>query len=186
MLFSTKAEYGVRLMVELGRRAGEDSPEVAEAVALAAVAEAELLPLSYLEHLVAKLRQAGLVTSVRGAHGGYRLARPAREIEMLDVVEALEGPIAPMECFHSEREGRVLCSHEDDAGHSCATKLLWTRVHGGVTKALTSTTLADLVEFAAPRARRGGRTGRLNGRRPTFNRRQTGDRWLTSKSATCT
>ncbi|MET0958342.1 MAG: Rrf2 family transcriptional regulator [Solirubrobacterales bacterium] len=150
MLFSTKAEYGVRLMVELGRRAGEDSPEVAEPVALAAVAEAELLPLSYLEHLVAKLRQAGLVTSVRGAHGGYRLARPAREIEMLDVVQALEGPIAPMECFHSEREGRVLCSHEVDAGHSCATKLLWTRVHGGVTKALTSTTLADLVEFAGP------------------------------------
>jgi Rrf2 family cysteine metabolism transcriptional repressor len=149
MLFSTKAEYGVRLMVELGRRAGA-SPEESEPVALAAVAEAETLPLSYLEHLVAKLRQAGLVTSVRGAHGGYRLARPASEIPMLEVVEALEGPIAPMECFHADREGRVLCSHELDAGHSCATKLLWTRVHGGVTKALTSTTLADLVEFAGP------------------------------------
>jgi Rrf2 family protein len=150
MLFSTKAEYGVRLMVELGRRAGDGSPEDAQPVALAAVAEAELLPLSYLEHLVAKLRQAGLVTSVRGAHGGYRLARRPNEIEMLAVVEALEGPIAPMECFHSDREGRVLCSHEVDAGHACATKLLWTRVHGGVTKALTSTTLADLVEFAPP------------------------------------
>src|SRR5688572_2894763 len=148
MLFSTKAEYGVRLMVEPGRRAG-DRPEDAQPVALAAVAEAESLPLSYLEHLVAKLREAGLVTSVRGAHGGYRLARPAGEIAMLDVVEALEGPIAPMECFHPVREGRVLCSHEIDAG-ACATKLLWTRVHGGVTKALTSTTLADLVEFAGP------------------------------------
>ena len=113
MLFSTKAEYGVRLMVELGRRAGDG--DAAEPVALAAVAEAELLPLSYLEHLVAKLRQAGLVTSVRGAHGGYRLARPASEIAMLDVVEALEGPIAPMECFHTDREGRVLCSHEPTA-----------------------------------------------------------------------
>ena len=152
MLFSTKAEYGVRLMVELGRRAGEDSPSDAEPVALAAVAQAELLPLSYLEHLVAKLKEAGLVTSVRGAHGGYRLARPAGEIEMLAVVEALEGPIAPMDCFHTDREGRVLCSHEADAGHACATKLLWTRVHGGVTKALTSTTLADLVEFAGPPA----------------------------------
>jgi len=149
MLFSTKAEYGVRLMVELGRRAGDD-PDRAEPVALAAVAEAEMLPLSYLEHLVAKLRQAGLVTSVRGAHGGYRLAAAPSEIAMLDVVEALEGQIAPMECFHSDREGRVLCSHEVDAGHACATKLLWTRVHGGVTKALTSTTLADLVEFAGP------------------------------------
>jgi Rrf2 family protein len=143
MLFSTKAEYGVRLMVELGRRGGD------EPIALAAVAEAELLPLSYLEHLVAKLRQAGLVTSVRGAHGGYRLARPAIEISMRDVVEALEGPIAPMECFHPDREGRVLCSHELDADTACATKLLWTRVQGGVTKALAGTTLAELVEFGS-------------------------------------
>ena len=147
MLFSTKAEYGVRLMVELGRRAGA-APEGADPVSLGAVAEAETLPLSYLEHLVAKLRQAALVTSVRGAHGGYRLARPAAEITMLDVVEALEGPIAPMECFHVDREGRVLCSHETDADRACATKLLWTRVQGGVTRALAGTTLADLVEFA--------------------------------------
>ncbi len=71
MLFSTKAEYGVRLLVELGRR-GTAAP-----VALGSVAEAETLPLSYLEHLVAKLRDAGLVSSTRGAHGGYRLARPS-------------------------------------------------------------------------------------------------------------
>ena len=148
MLFSTKAEYGVRLMVELGRRTDGAEPEVAEPVSLTAVADAEDLPLSYLEHLVAKLRHAGLVTSVRGAHGGYRLAKPAGEIEMLDVVQALEGPIAPMECFHAERDGRVLCSHETDGDRACATKLLWTRVHGGVTKALAGTTLAELVEFA--------------------------------------
>ena len=141
MLFSTKAEYGVRLMVELGRSEGSGP------VALSAIAEAEMLPLSYLEHLVAKLRGAGLVTSTRGAHGGYSLARPATEIDMLDVVQALEGPIAPMECFHTEREGRVLCSHETDEGKACATKLLWTRVQGGVTKALGGTTVADLVEF---------------------------------------
>ena len=147
MLFSTKAEYGVRLMVELGRRAGDGSAQ-AEPMALAAVAEAETLPLSYLEHLVAKLRQAGLVSSVRGAHGGYRLAKPASEILMLDVVEALEGPITPMECFDIDREGRVLCSHESDGDRACATKLLWTRVQGGVTKALAGTTLAELVEFA--------------------------------------
>ena len=97
---------------------------------------------------MAKLRQAGLVSSVRGAHGGYRLARPAEEIGMLDVVQALEGPITPMECFQTDREGRVLCSHESDGDRACATKLLWTRVQGGITKALTGTTLADLVEFA--------------------------------------
>ena len=152
MLFSTKAEYGVRLMIALGRRAGEDVDAEPAPVALASVAASETLPLSYLEHLAAKLRQAGLVTSVRGAHGGYRLARPASEIQMLEVVQALEGPIAPMECFHDEREGRVLCSHEVDGDEACATKLLWTRVHGGITKALAGTTLADLVEFAGQSA----------------------------------
>jgi Rrf2 family protein len=148
MLFSTKAEYGVRLMVELGRRAGGEPVDEAEPVALNSVAEAEVLPLSYLEHLVAMLREAQLVTSVRGAHGGYRLARPPQEIAMLDVVQALEGPIAPMECFHDVREGRVLCSHESDGERNCATRLLWTRVHGGISKALSGTTLAELVEFA--------------------------------------
>lgn len=147
MLFSTKAEYGVRLLVELGRR-GDGRP-----VALASVAEAETLPLSYLEHLVAKLRDAGLVSSTRGAHGGYRLARPAEEIQMLEVVEALEGPVAPMECFHTERDGKVLCSHESDGDRACATKLLWTRVHGGVTRALAGTTLAELVEFSSQSSR---------------------------------
>ena len=139
MLFSTRAEYGVRLMVELGRQAGE------RPISLGAVAEGENLPLSYLEHLVAKLRKAGLVESQRGAHGGYRLGRPAEEIDMLEVVVALEGA---MECFHPDPEGKVSCSHETDGDHACATKLLWTRVHGGVAKALSGTTLADLVEFA--------------------------------------
>jgi Rrf2 family protein len=141
MLFSTKAEYGVRLMVELGRQPGSMP------ISLSSVAEAERLPLSYLEHLVAKLRKAGLVTSTRGAHGGYRLAKPAGEITMDAVVEALEGQIAPMECFHDAPDGKVLCSHEDDGDHACATKLLWTRVQGGVSKALSGTTLAELVEF---------------------------------------
>ena len=144
MLFSTKAEYGVRLMVELGRQRG------AGPVSLNAVAEAENLPLSYLEHLVATLRKAGLVTSTRGAHGGYSLAHPAEEITMVQVVEALEGQIAPMDCFHETPAGKVQCSHLDDADadQACATKLLWTRVQGGVTRALAGTTLAELVEFS--------------------------------------
>lgn len=131
-------------MVELGRQ-GAGAP-----VSLGAVAEAENLPLSYLEHLVARLRKAELVLSQRGAHGGYRLARPAAEINMLEIVQALEGQIAPMECFHDDPEGKVLCSHETDANEGCATKLLWTRVQGGVFKALSGTTLAELVEFAGP------------------------------------
>ena len=146
MLFSTKAEYGVRLMVELGRQADRGP------VSLTSVAEVENLPLSYMEHLVARLKQAGLVDSTRGARGGYTLGREPSGITMLEVVEALEGPIVPMECFEAEPKGRVQCSHLAPADGPCATKLLWTRVQGGVTEALRETTLSDLVEFAGSTA----------------------------------
>ena len=151
MIFTTKAEYGVRLLVELGRH-GEDQP-----VSLKSIAEAEGLPLAYLERIVALLRKAGLVESTRGAHGGYRLARPASEIAMDEAVLALEGVVAPMSCFVDDRAGDVserkgvLCSHLADAGHGCATKLLWTRVQGGVVEALRQTSLAELIAFSSPR-----------------------------------
>jgi Rrf2 family transcriptional regulator, cysteine metabolism repressor len=142
MTFSSKAEYGVRLMVELGRQDGQGP------TSLKAIADAEELPLSYLEHVVASLKKANLVESSRGAHGGYRLARPAEEIAMDEVVLALEGSIAPMDCFTDDPTGRVACSHEDDHGASCSTKLLWMRVHSGMVQALQQTTLAELVEFS--------------------------------------
>lgn len=143
MIFTTKAEYGVRLLVQLGRQ-DDGLP-----VSLKAIAESEGLPLAYLERIVALLRRAGLVESTRGAHGGYRLARPAQDIRMDEVVLALEGVVAPMACFVDDPElHRVLCSHEADGGHGCATKLLWTRVHGGVINALSNTTLAELVAFS--------------------------------------
>lgn len=144
MLFSTKAEYGIRLMVALGRS------RPAGPVPLVRLAQAEGLPVNYLEHLAAKLRADGLISSQRGAHGGYMLARPASEIAMLEVVQCLEGPIAPMECFEEGHEGKVRCSHEADADSACSTKLLWTRVQGGITRALAGTTLAELVEFHGP------------------------------------
>jgi Rrf2 family transcriptional regulator, cysteine metabolism repressor len=63
-------------------------------------------------------------------------------------VLALEGAVAPMSCFVDDSEdGRVLCSHVTDHGHGCATKLLWTRVQGGVIRALADTSLAELVAF---------------------------------------
>jgi DNA-binding IscR family transcriptional regulator len=66
---------------------------------------------------------------------------------MDEVVMALEGTLAPMDCFVSLPTQRVTCSHESDRGNACATKLLWTRVQGGVIRALKGTTLAELVEF---------------------------------------
>jgi Rrf2 family protein len=139
MMFSTKAEYGVRVMVELARRAGE------EPIPLAEIAAHDGLPLAYLEHLVARLRKAGLVDSRRGSHGGYLLARPAREITMAEVVEALEGSIAPIECISEASDGSIVCSRESSANHICPTKLLWTRVRFSIISTLRETTLADLL-----------------------------------------
>jgi Rrf2 family protein len=143
MMFSTKAEYGVRVMVELARRAGE------EPVPLAEIAADDELPLAYLEHLVARLRRAGLVDSRRGSRGGYLLARPSTEITMAEVVEALEGSIAPIECISEASDGSIVCSRESHDTRICPTKLLWTRVRGSIVRTLQETTVADLVLSAA-------------------------------------
>ncbi len=139
MMFSTKAEYGVRVMVELARRAG------GEPIPLAEIAAHDGLPLAYLEHLVARLRKAGLVDSRRGSRGGYMLARPSSEITMAEVVEALEGSIAPIECISQAADGSIVCSRESSADHVCPTKLLWTRVRFSIVSTLRETTLADLL-----------------------------------------
>ena len=141
MMFSTKAEYGVRVMSHLAGR------DMAEPVALASIASAEGLPLAYLEHLMARLRRAGLVASRRGAHGGYSLSRPAATISMAEVVEALEGEIAPIECISARPDGVLVCTREEH-GDACPTKLLWARVHGSIVSTLREMTLADLATRA--------------------------------------
>ncbi len=139
MMFSTKAEYGVRVMAHLAARGG-DAP-----VSLGSIAEAEGLPLAYLEHLAQRLRRADLVASRRGAHGGYSLTRPPEEITMAEVVRALEGTIAPIECISQGEDGELACAREKDSDHVCPTKLLWARVQGSIVRTLTEVTLSDLV-----------------------------------------
>src|SRR5918997_4887486 len=139
-MFSTKAEYGVRVMAHVARRGG-DSP-----IPLGTIADAEGLPLAYLEHLVQRLRRAGLVDSRRGAHGGYSLARAPEAITMAEVVAALEGDIAPIECISASEDGALVCSRELAAEDPCPTKLLWTRVQGPIERTLEEMTLSDLVK----------------------------------------
>jgi Rrf2 family protein len=132
--FSTKGEYGVRLMVQLGRRYGTGPSSLAE------IAADEDLPRAYLEQLVTSLRDSGLVTSTRGAHGGYELARAPAEIRMSDVLRALEGPLAPMICASDEPE-HVAC----DRSSRCTVNLLWVKVRDAISGTLDAITLADLV-----------------------------------------
>ena len=138
--FSTKGEYGVRLMVQLGRHYGRGPASLAE------IAAEEDLPRAYLEQLVVSLREAGLVTSTRGAHGGYELSRPPEAISMAEVLRALEGPIAPMMCASDDPEHANLC----DRSSHCTVNVLWVRVRDAVAGALDSMTLADLVPPRIP------------------------------------
>jgi Rrf2 family transcriptional regulator, cysteine metabolism repressor len=138
MMFSTKAEYGVRVMAHLAS-SDDDGP-----ISLGTIADAEGLPLAYLEHLVQRLRKAQLIESRRGAHGGYTLARAPGDISMAEVVSALEGDIAPIECITADADGVLTCARE--GSEPCPTKLLWTRVQGSIIRTLNEMTLADLVQ----------------------------------------
>jgi Rrf2 family protein len=130
-------------MVQLGRRYGTGPASLAE------IAADEDLPRAYLEQLVMSLRDAGLVTSTRGAHGGYELAREPAAVRMGEVLRALEGPIAPMFCATDDPEHAVIC----DRSSRCTVNVLWVRVRDAVTGALDGMTLADLVPGpAAPTA----------------------------------
>jgi Rrf2 family protein len=121
-------------MVQLGRHYGAGPASLAE------IAAEEDLPRAYLEQLVISLREAGLVTSTRGAHGGYELAHAPEAITMAEVLRALEGPVAPMLCA-SEDPAHLGC----DRSARCTVNVLWVRVRDAVTGALDSMTLADLV-----------------------------------------
>jgi Rrf2 family transcriptional regulator, cysteine metabolism repressor len=133
---STKGEYGVRIMVDLARNYGGRPRSLTD------IAQAESLPLAYLEQLVKLLRESepALVTSTRGAHGGYRLSRAPENITMGEIVRVLEGPIAPMICA-TEGEMTQICGYLD----ACKTRYLWAKVRDAVAQTLDTMTLADLV-----------------------------------------
>lgn len=133
--FSTRGEYGVRLMVELARHHGHGP------VSLAEVADHEKLPRAYLEQLVVSLRDAGLVNSTRGAHGGYELTKDPADIRMGTVLRVLEGPLAPMICASEDALHAGLC----DRTGFCSVNLLWVKVRDAIGSALDSVTLADLA-----------------------------------------
>ena len=131
MKLSTRGKYGLYAMIYLAQHAGE-GPQ-----SLRAIAELGL-PDPYLEQLLGSLRRAGLVTSVRGAQGGYRLSRPAREITARHIIEAMEGPLNLSECVG---EPENVCPR----GSHCAARGLWAYLTDEINGLLSSITLTDMV-----------------------------------------
>ncbi|WOV88774.1 Rrf2 family transcriptional regulator [Sporosarcina oncorhynchi] len=124
MRISTKGRYGLTIIVELGKKYGEGP------LALRKIADEKNLPEAYLEQLIPALRNSGIITSVRGAYGGYKLSKPPAEITAGDVIRLLEGPIQIVDGI-------------DQA--DVPQKELWNRIGDAIRNVLDTTTIEDLV-----------------------------------------
>ncbi|MBM7716508.1 Rrf2 family transcriptional regulator [Siminovitchia sp. FSL H7-0308] len=124
MKISTKGRYGLTIMIELAKKFGQGP------ISLKSIAQAHNLSEHYLEQLAGPLRNAGLVKSVRGAYGGYILAKEPSEITAGDIIRVLEGPISPVEGIEDEEP---------------AKRELWIRIRDAVKDVLDHTTVEDLA-----------------------------------------
>jgi Rrf2 family protein len=136
MKLSAKGEYGVRAMVILALefRAGP--------IPLREIAERENISYQFLEQIFLPLRRSGLLESVRGAKGGYTLARPPDKINVGDVIRALEGPIAPVVCV--SEGGTETC----DRSIGCLTRGIWEKLRDSMSEVLDEITLADVISMS--------------------------------------
>lgn len=127
MKISTKGRYGLTIMIELAKKHGEGP------LSLKAIAQSNDLSEHYLEQLIAPLRNAGLVKSIRGAYGGYVLGNTPSNITAGDIIRVLEGPITPVEGIEEEEPVK---------------RQLWIRIRDAVKDVLDNTTLEDLANFS--------------------------------------
>lgn len=131
---STKGDYGLLLLSALA----EKTKEGREFVSLKEVAEAKKLSISYLSQIIIPLKEAGLVKSKEGRDGGYALARPAREITVMEILETLEGPVTPVRCCGNEK---AKCGSEP----MCNVKFTWQSAKALLIHFLRTKTLEDTL-----------------------------------------
>jgi Rrf2 family cysteine metabolism transcriptional repressor len=141
MKLSTKGRYGLRALLDLALHQDEGS------VPLKDIARRQEFSLPYLEHLIAPLVAAGILKSTRGARGGVLLLKPPSQIKLCEVVQLLEGSIAPVDCVNDP----TLCHRSA----SCVTRDIWTSMKSAMIQVLDSVTLYDLIQ----RQRQKGQAG---------------------------
>lgn len=112
-------------------------------IPLNSISDRQDISIGYLEQLMAPLKKEGLIRSVRGAQGGYLLARDPKDITVGDIIRALEGPIAPVACVSEDYP------EECDRAEGCVTRLVWAKVRDSIVDVLDSLTLHDLIEEAS-------------------------------------
>ena len=131
MKLSTRTRYGMRALMDLALNS------TGQPVQLKDIAKRQKISLSYLEHLVIPLISAGIIQSTRGARGGIKLIRPAEKIKLDEILEILEGPLAPVDCLKDSQS----CTRSG----LCATQDIWNEMKEAMAGVLKSKTLQDLV-----------------------------------------
>lgn len=133
MKLSSRARYGLRALIDLAVHS------VTESVSISSIAARQGLSEAYLEQLMAKLKKAGLVISARGAQGGYKLAKSAKDISVGDVLRALEGNLDAVQCAGLSEEG---CQ----GSQLCVSKYVWQKINESISKTVDDMKLDILVE----------------------------------------
>lgn len=131
---STKGRYGLRALIDLARYSSEGP------VSITSISSRQELSERYLEQLMSMLKKAGLVKSIRGAGGGYVLAKDMKEISVGDILRALEGSLDPVDCPGLDMNG------ECDMADSCVTKYVWKRINDSINQTVNEIGLDQLVE----------------------------------------
>lgn len=150
MKLSTRARYGTRALLDIALCSGKGK------VLLKDIAQRQEISLPYLEHLITPLVAAGIVRSTRGARGGVSLLKHPREIKLSEVVQFLEGSIAPVECVNHP----AICPRSD----LCVTRDIWDEMKKAMGRILETTTLQDLVELQRRKERAMAASARKTGK----------------------
>ncbi len=146
MKLSKRGEYALRSLINLGI-----ASEVGRALVQASeLADSEQMPVKFVEQILQELKDAGLIASVRGKFGGYRLAKPMREITIGSVVRLIDGPLAPIGCVSQTAYEKCTCP---DEAH-CGLRMLMLDVRNAIAGILDRYTLADVVEVTLRKLRR--------------------------------
>lgn len=132
MKLSTKGQYATRAMLELALHFGDGPVQVKD------ISRRQEISDRYLEQLLTPLKAAGLVRVIRGAHGGFTLAKPPAGIRLIEIIQIMEGSTAPVDCVDDAQ----ICSRSG----LCVTRGVWAEIKNAIDKVLESTTLQDLLE----------------------------------------
>lgn len=162
MRINTKVRYAIRMLADIAHHEGEGP------VALKDVAQRQQLPKLYLSQLAAPLKAASLLRSVWGNKGGYKLERPASQVTLLDIMEAVEGPVAVLDC--------VLDTNYCERADYCECIGVWRQINEAIVRTLEQYTLADLVHKTRLPSLEQGRLCRIDpppqGRRDDIQRKR--------------